>query len=165
MTKPEDTAARRRVTLERTFRAPLADVWELWTTKAGIESWWGPDGFRVEVHELDLRPGGKLRYDMIAVGKEQLEFVKKAGMPPRHPAHATFTEVTPMTRLAYLHATDFIPNVKPYDVAHVIELFPSSESVRMVLTFDAMHDERWTHMATAGWEMELGKLERLIAAR
>jgi uncharacterized protein YndB with AHSA1/START domain len=158
-------SARRRITLERTFTAPLEDVWELWTTKAGIESWWGPDGFRVEVHEIDLRPGGKLRYDMIAVGEEQIRFVKQAGMPVAHPAHATYTEVTPMTRLAYVHAADFIPGVEPYDVATLIELFPSSGAVRMVLSFDAMHDEHWTNMAVQGWEMELGKLARALSAR
>ncbi|HVR20973.1 MAG TPA: SRPBCC domain-containing protein [Polyangiaceae bacterium] len=157
-------AARRRVTLERTFKAPLEDVWELWTTKDGIESWWGPDGFRVEVHTLELRPGGRLVYDMIAVGAEQIEFVKKAGMPPRHAAHVTFTEVTPMTRLAYLHAADFIPGVDPYDVQYLVELFPSPDSVKMLLTFDAMHDAHWTNMATRGWEMELRKLERALAA-
>ena len=157
--------ARRRVTLERTFRAPLEDVWELWTTKAGIESWWGPDGFRVEVHTLELRPGGKLVYDMIAITSENVEFLKKAGMPPTHAAHATYTEVTPMTRLAYLHAADFIPGVEPYDVQTLIELFPSADSVKMVLSFDAMHDPYWTNMATQGWESELGKLERLLAAR
>ncbi|HEX6276158.1 MAG TPA: SRPBCC domain-containing protein [Polyangiaceae bacterium] len=156
--------AARRVTLERTFRAPLADVWELWTTKEGIESWWGPDGFRVEVRELELRPGGKLRYDMIATTEEHVEFLKKAGMPPSHPAHATFTEVTPMTRLAYLHAADFIPGVAPYDVSYLVELFPSSDGVRMVLTFDAMHEEYWTNMAVKGWEQELDKLDKLLGA-
>ena len=35
----------RRITMERTFAAPMEDVWELWTTKEGIESWWGPEGF------------------------------------------------------------------------------------------------------------------------
>ena len=167
MTQHEERgqSVRRRVTLERTFRAPLEDVWELWTTKAGIESWWGPDGFRVEVHTLELRPGGKLVYDMIAMTSENVEFLKKAGMPPTHAAHATYTEVTPMTRLAYLHAADFIPGVEPYDVQTLIELFPSEDSVRMVLSFDAMHDPYWTNMATQGWESELGKLERLLAAR
>jgi uncharacterized protein YndB with AHSA1/START domain len=160
-----EQSARRRVTLERTFRAPLEDVWELWTTKAGIESWWGPDGFRVEVHTLELRPGGKLVYDMIAVTPENVEFLKKAGMPPTHAAHATYTEVTPMTRLAYLHAADFIPGVEPYDVQTLIELFLEKDSVRMVLSFDAMHDPYWTNMATQGWKSELGKLERLLAAR
>ena len=121
-----EQSARRRVTLERTFKAPLEDVWELWTTKDGIESWWGPDGFRVEVHTLELRPGGKLVYDMIADRRpSNVEFLKKAGMPPTHAAHATYTEVTPMTRLAYLHAADFIPGVEPYDVQTLIELFPS----------------------------------------
>jgi uncharacterized protein YndB with AHSA1/START domain len=33
--------SRRRIALERTFVAPVEDVWELWTTKAGLESWWG----------------------------------------------------------------------------------------------------------------------------
>jgi uncharacterized protein YndB with AHSA1/START domain len=158
-------SARRRVTLERTFKAPLEDVWELWTTKAGLESWWGPDGFRVEVHTLELRPGGKLVYDMIAVTPEHIEFLKKAGMPPTHAAHATFTEVTPMTRLAYLHAADFIPGVEPYDVKYLVELFPSTDSVKMVLSFEAMHDEYWTNMAMQGWESELKKLERLLFAQ
>jgi hypothetical protein len=34
----------------------------------------------------------------------------------------------------------------------------------MVLTFDAMHDEVWTQRAAMGWENELGKLERALAA-
>jgi uncharacterized protein YndB with AHSA1/START domain len=156
------SAARRRITMERTFKAPLEDVWALWTTKDGIESWWGPNGFRVEVHTIELWPGGKLRYDMIAVGPEQIEFMKKAGMPLSSPSHATYTEVTPMTRLGYFHSTDFIPGIEPYEVTHLIELFPSQGSVRMALTFDAMHDEHWTGMAVQGWGEELEKLARVL---
>lgn len=33
---------RRRITIERTYQAPIEDLWDLWTTKEGIESWWGP---------------------------------------------------------------------------------------------------------------------------
>jgi uncharacterized protein YndB with AHSA1/START domain len=50
-----------RITLERTVPAPLAEVWQLWTTKSGIESWWSPDGFAIEVRELDLRRGCAMR--------------------------------------------------------------------------------------------------------
>ncbi len=57
---------RRTVKIERTFQATPTEVWELWTTIDGIESWWGPDGFGVEVHEMELVPGGKMRYSMIA---------------------------------------------------------------------------------------------------
>ena len=53
---------KKRIRLERMLDGDIADVWDLWTTKEGIESWWGPDGFAVTVQELDLRPGGTLRY-------------------------------------------------------------------------------------------------------
>jgi len=35
----------------------------------------------------------------------------------------------------------------------------------MVLTFDAMHNDEWTKLATMGWESELGKLAAVLEAR
>jgi hypothetical protein len=89
--------------------------------------------------------------------------MKKAGMPLTTEAKLTYTEVSSPRRLAYTHLADFIPGVKPYGVAHVIDLTPMGDSVRMVLTFDAMHDEEWTKRAAMGWEMEFGKLEKVLA--
>ena len=156
---------RKRITLERVYRADVRDVWELWTTKAGIESWWGPGGFAVTVRKLDLRPGGELLYAMTAVGAPQVEFMKKAGMPVTQECRITFTEVVPRRRLAYIHLADFIPGVDPYDVATMVELYETAQGVRMLLTFDAMHDEEWTKRATMGWESELGKLAAVLDAR
>ena len=102
---------RRRITLERTFDAPIEDVWELWTTKEGLESWWGPDGFVVKVHKLDLRPGGELLYAMIAVAPDQIAYMKRAGMPLTNECRVTFTEVKPPRRLVYTHLADFIPGL------------------------------------------------------
>ena len=51
------------VIVERSYRASVEDLWALWTTKAGFESWWGPEGFRVEVHALEAREGGALDDD------------------------------------------------------------------------------------------------------
>jgi hypothetical protein len=72
-------------------------------------------------------------------------------------ARLTYTEVVPKRRLAYVHVADFIPGVKPYDVATVLELKAGPRSVRMLLIFDAMHDEQWTRMAVMGWVSQLGK--------
>ena len=69
--------------LERVYDATPAQVWELWTTADGIARWWAPDGFVVEVLELDLRPGGTLVYELIAVGPEQVAFMESAGLPLR----------------------------------------------------------------------------------
>jgi uncharacterized protein YndB with AHSA1/START domain len=157
--------ARRKVSIERTFNAAVEDVWELWTTKDGIEAWWGPEGFTVKVDKLDLRPGGELLYAMTATAPEQIEFLKKAGMPITQAARITFNEVEPLKRLAFTQLADFIPNVKPYQVASTVEFEPAPQGVRMVMTLDAMHDQYWTKMAVMGWESELGKLAKLLSDR
>ena len=72
--------AMQNVVIERTYRATVQEIWDLWTTKEGFESWWGPEGFRVEVHELDARLGGNLRYDMIASSPEAIEGMKKIAL-------------------------------------------------------------------------------------
>lgn len=137
-------------------------MWELWTTRAGIEAWWGPDGFSVEVRSLDLRPGGSLDYTMSAVAPEQVDYMKKAGMPLTTQHSLSFTEVTPPHRLAYTTRADFIPDVEPYVIETVLELEEVEGRTRLVLTFDRMHDDRWTQLATIGHESELDRLARLL---
>jgi uncharacterized protein YndB with AHSA1/START domain len=162
---PQTQPARRRVTIERTLNAAVEDVWELWTTKDGIESWWGPPGFEVKVRRLDFRHGGELLYAMTAIAPDQIEFLKKAGMPLTTESLVTYTEVVPLKRLAFTQLADFIPNVKPYEVATTLELSSHPQGVAMVLTLDAMHDEYWTKMAVMGWESELDKLAKLLTPR
>lgn len=157
--------ARKQITLERTFPSAIEEVWSLWTTLDGIEAWWGPDGFRVKVRTLDLKPGGHLDYDMIAVGPEQVEFMRKAGMATSTLTRIIFTEVDPPRRLAYTNMVDFVPGVPPYEVATTVELTEEPGGVRLVLTLDAMHDAHWTEMAVKGWESQLGKLSQLIDGR
>jgi|HubBroStandDraft_6_1064221.scaffolds.fasta_scaffold738387_1 uncharacterized protein YndB with AHSA1/START domain len=156
------TGNRRKVTLTRTYEASLEDIWNLWTTKAGFESWWGPEGFTVKVRKLDLRPEGELLYAMTATAPPQVEFMKRAGMPLTTEARLTYTDVNPMQRLAYVHAIDFIPEVEAYDVATVVEFSAERNRVRMVVHLDAMHSDEWTQRAVAGWESQLSKLDHLF---
>lgn len=151
-----------QITMERTFDATLREVWELWTTKEGIESWWGPDGFRVEVHAIDLRPGGLLLYAMIADTTETIDFMKREGMPISHEARITFHDIVPLRRLAYTHLADFIPGVTAYDVETAVTLEQAGPNVKVTLRFDRMHDDTWTQRAAAGWEMELNKLAKRL---
>jgi uncharacterized protein YndB with AHSA1/START domain len=159
------SAGKERITIERTYKARISEVWALWTTKEGIESWWGPDGFAVQVRSIDLRPGGELRYAMTATATRQVEFMKKAGMPLTNEHLIVYTEVQPPTRLAYSHLVDFIPGVESYEVAMVVELSETASGVRMVLTIDRMHDDVWTQRAIAGWEMEFAKLANVLETK
>jgi uncharacterized protein YndB with AHSA1/START domain len=157
-------ASTRTVVLERLLQASPAQVWRALTTKAGLETWWGPEGFTTQVHELDLRPGGQWRYTMTASDRAMVEFMRRAGMPLTHEVTATYTEVVPRQRLRYAHRIDFVPGVAPYETAALIELHAAAQQVRLVVSLDAMHDELWTARAREGWDSQLGRLLRQLAS-
>jgi uncharacterized protein YndB with AHSA1/START domain len=153
------------IRLERTYAASPELIWELWTTAAGIEEWWAPDGFDNHVSELDLRPGGQLVYTMTATGPEQVEFMKNAGMPLATESRKTFSEVSPPTRLAYLSLIDFVPDHDPNEHQTVVEITPLGDQTKVVMTVDPMHDETWTERILAGRNNELDNLEAATARR
>jgi len=162
---PAKVGRRGKITLERTFRASLEDVWDLWTTKEGLESWWGPEGFVTTVRKLDLRPGGAFEYAMTATEPAQIEALKAINFPLTSFAHGTYAEVTPRKRLGYTTVADFIPGVAPYQVAALIEFHVGPKGVRMVVTEDAMHDAQWTEMSRMGMDSSLDKLVRVLESR
>ena len=165
MSQTQSVQDRSPVTFERTYEALLDDVWWLWSTKEGFESWWGPEGFRVEVRALDLHVGGALVYDMIADGAEQVAFMKRQGMPVSHETRGTFVEVDAPRRLKIKHVIDFVPGAAAYDNHMLVELFAEGEKVRMVITVDAHRDSAWTERATAGMTSQLTKLPAALARR
>jgi uncharacterized protein YndB with AHSA1/START domain len=111
------TTARAQFSIQRTYAASIDEAWALWTTKSGIESWWGPEGFNVTVTSLDLRPGDHLVYLMTAVAPDQAAFMRRAGMPLTSECKVAYTEISPPSRLAYKTLADFVPGVAPYEVA------------------------------------------------
>jgi uncharacterized protein YndB with AHSA1/START domain len=153
-----------KITIERRYRASLEDVWDLWTTKEGFESWWGPQGFRAEVHELDARPGGALRYDMVADSAEMIAAMKQMGQPERHPTHSTFTELLPQRRILLTNVIDFLVGVEPYQSQIGVDLWDEGGSVRMVVTLDQMHNAEFTKMQQDGFTRQLSKLDARFPA-
>ncbi|MFO0675815.1 MAG: SRPBCC domain-containing protein [Polyangiaceae bacterium] len=152
-----------KVVVERTYTASLEDVWSLWTTKDGFESWWGPQGFRVEVHVLEAKPGGALRYDMIAATPEMVAAMKKMGAPESHPTNSSFHEITPRSRLVLRNVIDFLPGVEPYLSDIQVDFSESGGKVRMVVTLDGMHDAKFTEMQKEGFTSQLTKLDSRFA--
>jgi len=153
-----------KVNVERTYKARIGELWDLWTTKDGFESWWAPEGFRVEVHRLEGKTGGVVHYTMFADSPEMIAAMKQMGRPASTESRGTFTLFQPQTRLALTHRIDFIPGVPPYDSTMAVEFIPSNDRVRMVVTLDPMHDEQMTRMATMGFESQVGKLDKRFAA-
>jgi uncharacterized protein YndB with AHSA1/START domain len=148
-----------KVTIERTYRARREDWWELWTTKAGFESWWGPEGFRVEVRAIEARVGGALEYDMIADAETAIAAMKRMGQPVAHGTRGRFAEFEPNERLKLVHVIDFIPGLEPYEHTIEVDFFASGDQARMVVTVHPHRDPHWTRLALEGFRSQLTKLD------
>lgn len=158
------TEPRSTFTLERSYSSTAGRVWQLWTTPEGLESWWGPNGFAVTVDELDLTPGGQLVYTMTAVGPDQVAYMEQAGMPLATQTRATYATVSPTSELSFITLADFIQGVDPYEVTTRVTITEEADTVRLVITVDAMHDDLWTEMSRRGEEEQLAKLDAILGS-
>jgi uncharacterized protein YndB with AHSA1/START domain len=147
-----------KVIIERTYKAKLEELWSLWTTKEGFESWWGPQGFRVDVHALDAKVGGALHYDMIASAPDAIAAMKAMNAPLSHPTRGTFTEVKPHERLAITHVIDFVGGT-PFDNTMVVEFLRKGDRVQMKVTLEPMRSDELTNMQKEGFTSQLTKLD------
>lgn len=149
------------ITIERIYPAPVEALWDLWTTKAGFESWWGPQGFRVDVHRIEPRLGGALVYDMLAATPEMEAAMAELGRPPSHETRGSFTEYQPFERLVLTHVIDFLPGVAAYDSTIAVAFAPlAGGRARMAVTLHAMHDAATSAMQAEGFTSQLSKLDQ-----
>ncbi len=159
---PKPVSLKKAFTIQRTFKASPERLWALWTTKQGVESWWGPEGFTTKVHALDLRPGGTFDYEMTATAPEQVAAMQELGMPLTSRARTVYTEVVKARRLALKARIDFVPNVEPYEITHVVEFQKVRDGTKVVFISSTMHSEEWGELAREGQMSQFNKLGRLL---
>lgn len=141
----------------------MEQLWALWTTKEGFESWWGPQGFRVDVHRLEARLGGVLEYDMIADSPEMVAAMRAAGQAVLHNTLGHYSRFEPLQRLAIVHLIDFIPGHDPYETLIEVAFEADGGGSRMIVTLHPHQDAEWTRMAGEGFESQLTKLDQRFA--
>ena len=142
------------IVLERTYRAPVTELWALWTTKDGFESWWGPEGFRVEVEVIEARPGGALVYDMIAETPAALA----SGCAVSQRARSRFVEFQPHERLKLVDLTDAGTFVE--DQAVEVVFRTAGGRTTMVVTLYPHIDPAHTRIAVKAFGEQLARLDR-----
>jgi uncharacterized protein YndB with AHSA1/START domain len=163
MSNTKKTRGGSKIMIERTYEARIEDVWDLWTTKEGFESWWGPVGFRVEVQTIEPRAGGALHYDMIADTPEMIAAMKEMGQLASHATHSSFTEVKRHERLVLTNIIDFIVGVETYESVVAVDFSTQGSTVRMVVALDEMHSAEFTKMQEEGFTSQLTKLDARFA--
>lgn len=79
------------VHISRTYAAGVDRAWWAWTDPEAIGRWWGPQGWAATVYEMDVRPGGRWRFQIAPVD----------GSAAAVRGVATYTVVVPCAELAY----------------------------------------------------------------
>jgi uncharacterized protein YndB with AHSA1/START domain len=161
VSKPEP----RPIRFERVYDGPVEDLWALWTTKEGLEEWFGPEGMQIEVPALDVRVGGAFDHVMTAVGDDQVAYMASVGRSRITGARGRFVDVVPHERLHIRMTIDFLPGVEPYPYDIVVEFHAEGRRVRMVITADPHPDSEMTRLATQGLASQLRGFDSALASR
>ena len=56
--------ANNKITVEREFSAPVANVWAAWTQPELLDQWWAPKPWKTNTKSMDFREGGTWFYSM-----------------------------------------------------------------------------------------------------
>lgn len=55
----------REIVLARVIDAPREGVFDAWIDPEQLTAWFGPSSFTIRTHEIDVRAGGRWRFDMV----------------------------------------------------------------------------------------------------
>lgn len=149
--------------LVRYFDAPPNRVWDMWTTKEGLNKWWALGakdiGYAFRVSALDVRVGGK--YDLVMQNQEHGALHN----------HGVYTEVVPGKRLVYRWDFDIFlePGQKPYPITVAIDFEEAPNTsggpgTKMTFRQGPMVKPEYTEGSRQGVANNFKHLERAVEA-
>lgn len=144
----------------RFIAAPLTLVWRAHTEQGQLERWWGPDGFSITTHDMDVRPGGRWKFIMHGPGVSTDPSAPFGGPRTDYPNLIQYEEVVPEAKLVWSHGN--------FDevMFHVTTTFKAEgEGTRLETTMrlpsQAERDAKATY-AVPGHESTMGKLDAYL---
>jgi len=115
-------------------------VFQAWTDPAQIVQWFGPDGFEIKSHEIDIRAGGAWLFDMVAPDGT------------RYPNLMSFLRIKAPALIEVQHGTG--ANVDP-DAFGMLLTFDQQDNGKTVVTLRQMHPTAARRVAV----MQFGAVE------
>lgn len=156
MTESADNA----VIIERSFAAPAALVWQMWTEPEHFKKWYGPKGFSVPVAEMDVRVGGRRLVCMASpdgsmkmwtTGEHTMVLAHSQLAYTESPSDSNGNPVSP--------AAMGMPEGYPTETQVTVTLEPTGSQTRMMLTHAGVPASSG---AGGGWNQAFDKLTELI---
>ena len=132
----------REIVLLRVFDAPRELVFEAWTKPEHAMKWFGPKGFTCTLHEMDVRVGGRWRFDMLGPDGKL------------YPNRIEYLEIVPNERLVFWHGDDIDNDPKRF---YVTITFDMQHNNKTVVTMRQLHPSKEQRDAGIGFgAVELG---------
>jgi uncharacterized protein YndB with AHSA1/START domain len=147
----ETWALDRELVLVRVLDAPRDAVYAAWTDPAAFCQWFGPAGFTCVVHEMDVRVGGRARFDMTAADGTL------------YTNRFDYLEIVPGRRLVVDHGSDVDDDPTRF---RMTVLFEEQSDGKTVLTLRQVHptvEQRDAGLAFGAVELGLQTMQKLAA--
>ena len=149
VTDPTTWAADREIVLVRVLDAPRNAVFAAWTDPDAFCQWFGPDGFTCTVREMDVRPGGRARFDMTS--GDGTVFTNRFD----------YLEVVPVERLVLDHGSDVDDDPARFRVTITLD---EQADGKTVLTLRQLHptvEQRDAKIGFGAVELGLQTMQKL----
>lgn len=151
---PADKA---NLVLKRTYDAPVALVFKVWTDPYHLAQWWGPHGYTTPVCEVDLRPGGIIRLHM--EGEDGV----------RNPSNGVVKEVVENERFAFTTTWDDGDGKPMIELLNTVTLRAIGDRTEMTLHTHVLQitQELVPQLdggMEAGWSESLEKFASVVVA-
>jgi uncharacterized protein YndB with AHSA1/START domain len=148
-TDPTTWALDREIVLVRVLDAPRGAVFAAWTDADAFCQWFGPDGFTCTVREMDVRPGGRARFDMTSA--DGTLFTNRFD----------YLEVVPSEKLVMDHGSDIDDDPARFRVTITLD---EQTDGKTVLTLRQLHptvEQRDAGIGFGAVELGLQTMEKL----
>jgi uncharacterized protein YndB with AHSA1/START domain len=149
--------ANREMVITRLVSAPRELVFAAFSDAKHLSEWWGPNGFRTTVYEMDVRPGGVSRYMMHGPDGtdypnkvEYLEVIAPEKLVYRHGEKDELT-----TDPQCFHVTITFESVQNKTLVTLRSLFPTVELYQAAKEFGAVE----------GGNQTLARLDAFLSVR
>jgi len=146
---PTTWALDREIVLVRVLDASRAAVFAAWAEADAFCQWFGPAGFTCTVHEMDVRPGGRARFDMVS------------GDGTLYTNRFDYLEVVPGERMVLDHGSDVDDDPARFRVTLT---FDEQADGKTVLTLRQLHptvEQRDAGIGFGAVELGLQTMQKL----
>jgi uncharacterized protein YndB with AHSA1/START domain len=136
----------------RVFAAPRSLLFKVWLEPAHLVRWWGPRGFTMPSHAIEVRPGGAYRFCM------------RSPEGTLHWLQGVYREIVEPERLAFTYAWEDAKGAPRHQTLVTVRFAEQGAKTRLTLRQEVFESVMARDAHREGWASNLDRLADYLAA-